>query len=140
MLKPISVKLGDLFMPMVPANPVPTFSWRATLKTTGETSHRLLPLLMVMFVMDYAGELDRFDAAAVGGYPVTGLLSVNPERTRTSNSPPLSNARFTPISTTLLRERVRDHAQQSGITAGRTPAGQNPARYLPADGRIALSP
>lgn len=110
------------------------------IETTGETPSFVYRYQMVMFVMDYAGELDDLTL------PLLAWLSENQPQLlltlsviRTSNSPPLSMTMTAPISCLrspcgnafASRAAVRAHRRQN------TCRSQNPACHLPkATGRM----
>ncbi|SQB75191.1 Phage tail completion protein R [Escherichia coli] len=116
------------------------FSWRAATLKRPEKPLVCYRYQMVMFVMDYAGELDDLTL------PLLAWLSKNQPQLllnlsviRTSNSPPLSMTMTAPISCLrspcgnafALRATVRAHRRQN------TCRSQNPACPLPkATGRM----
>ena len=69
------------------------------IETTGETPSFVYRYQMVMFVMDYAGELDDLTLPLLAWLSENQpQLLLNPGVIRTSNSPPLSMTMTAPIS------------------------------------------
>ena len=119
-------------MPMVSGQPgkFTIFVESGNIETTGETPSFVYRYQMVMFVMDYAGELDDLTLPLLAVIRKSATVVAQPLSViRTSNFPPLSMTMTAPILLfTLLRERVRITRSSQGHTAGRTPAGAKTPR------------
>ncbi|VEA82917.1 Phage tail completion protein R [Escherichia coli] len=96
------------------------------IETTGETPSFVYRYQMVMFVMDYAGELDDLTLPLLAWLSENQpQLLLNPERNQDIKfSAVINDDDSADLLFTLPPAGTRSHhAQQSGHTAGRTPAG-----------------